>query len=159
MWNKKILILISALVFGLTSCRTPKVIYRDSIRVEVKEKIIRDTDTLHFPVPVEVIKNVTTDTTSTVETSLATSTATIVGGLLYHSIENKKQVIDIPYEKETHYKDSTSLQQHIVYKTEYINKPTKWQKFKMRFFWLFIGLAVVLIGWKLLKIYLKKIAV
>lgn len=156
--NKKILILIPALVV-LTSCRTPKVIYRDSIRVEYREKIVKVLDTLEVPIEKEVIKNVTTDTISKVETKYATSTALVSKGLLYHSIENKKGNIIVPTEKEIVYRDSIIYKEKFVEKIKEVNKVTRWQKFKMRFFWLFIGLAVVLIGWKLLKIYLKKIAV
>lgn len=155
--NKKILILIFPLFFLLAGCGTQKVIYRDSIRVEYREKIVKVPDTLTVEIEKEVIKNVTTDTLSTVETKYATSTALISKGLLFHSIENKTGNIIVPTEKEIVYRDSIIYKEKFVEKIKEVNKVTKWQKFKMRFFWLFIGLVVVVIGWRVLRFYLKKV--
>lgn len=64
---------------------------------------VRDT-VISAPLPVESALISTPDTTSTVETSLAVSTATITAGHLRHSIENRRTALQvsakIPKEKE-----------------------------------------------------------
>lgn len=64
---------------------------------------VRDT-VISAPLPVESALIDTPDTTSTLETSLAVSTATISAGHLHHSIENKRTALQvpakIPHEKE-----------------------------------------------------------
>jgi len=77
----------------MTSCRT---VY---VPVETKTTVtetVRDT-VIKTLIEKEYVKNVTQDTTSTVETKYARSTATYHGdtGLLEHDIENKKDSIPV----------------------------------------------------------------
>lgn len=146
---------VFAVFLLLGGCSTPKIITRDSVRVEYRERVVKETDTAYVPIEKEVIKNVTRDTFSRVETSYAFSTATISKGLLYHEIANKKKDIVVPVEKEIVYRDSIIYKEKFVEKIKEVNKVTKWQKFKMRFFWLFIGLAVLIFG-RFAKTYFRK---
>ena len=79
--------------------------------VTVTETIV-DTVIKWVP-PIEKVNKETKDTTSTVETSLAKSTATVSNGTLHHSIENKKDSV----KTKIVYKDK------IVTKTEYKDVP------------------------------------
>ena len=99
----KRLILLFALYCIITSCgvHKPQVIIKDSIRVEYREKIVKVPDTTYVPIEKEVIKNVTTDTISKVETKYAVSTAVVSKGLLFHDIANKAGNIVVPTEKES----------------------------------------------------------
>lgn len=65
--------------------------------------------------PIEKTDKETKDTTSTVETSLAKSTATVSNGTLHHTIENKKDSV----KTKIVYKDK------IVTKTEYKEVPVE----------------------------------
>ena len=65
--------------------------------------------------PVEKVDKETKDTTSTVETSLAKSTATVSNGTLHHTIENKKDSI----KTKIVYKDK------IIKQTEYREVPVE----------------------------------
>ena len=65
--------------------------------------------------PIEKVDKETKDTTSTVETSLAKSTATVSNGTLHHTIENKKDSI----KTKIVYKDK------IVERIEYKEVPVK----------------------------------
>ena len=149
-------IFLTALLLSGCGLTKPQIIIKDSIRVEYKEKIVKVRDTAYVPVEKEVIKNVTTDTISKVETKYAVSTAIVSKGLLYHDIANKAGSFIVPVEKEIIYRDS------IVYRDRYkeivkeVNKPTKWQKFKMRFFYIFVFALVLFVAWKVVKIYLRK---
>ena len=96
------------------SCSTIKYIpVKETEYVTVTETLV-DTVIKWVP-PVENIVNETKDTTSTVETSLAKSTATVSNGTLHHTIENKKDSI----KTKIVYKDK------IVTKTEYKEVPVE----------------------------------
>ena len=98
----------------LTSCSTIKYIpVKETEYVTVTETLV-DT-VIKWEPPIEKIVNETKDTTSTVETSLAKSTATVSNGTLHHSIENKKDSI----KTKIVYKDK------IVTKTEYKEVPVE----------------------------------
>ena len=106
---KRILFLILLL---FVSCSTIKYIpVKETEYVTVTETLV-DT-VIKWAPPIENIVNETKDTTSTVETSLAKSTATVSNGTLHHTIENKKDSI----KTKIVYKDK------IVTKTEYKDVP------------------------------------
>ena len=108
---KKIL-LIFLLLF--TSCSTIKYVpVKETEYVTVTETVV-DTFIKWTP-PIEKIVNETKDTTSTVETSLAKSTATVSKGTLHHNIENKKDSV----KTKIVYKDK------IVTKIEYKEIPVE----------------------------------
>ena len=76
----------------LTSCSTIKYIpVKETEYVTVTETLV-DT-VIKWAPPIEKEDKETKDTTSTVETSLAKSTATVSNGTLHHTIENKKDSI------------------------------------------------------------------
>ena len=107
---KRILFLI--LFILLTSCSTIKYVPVKETEYVTVTEIVVDTFIKWAP-PIEKIVNETKDTTSTVETSLAKSTATVSNGTLHHTIENKKDSI----KTKIVYKDK------IVTKTEYKDVP------------------------------------
>ena len=104
---KRLLLFILLL---LTSCSTIKYVpVKETEYVTVTETLV-DTVIKWVP-PIEKVDKETKDTTSTVETSLAKSTATVSKGTLHHTIENKKDSIKtkIVYKdkiiKQTEYKE------------------------------------------------------
>ena len=104
---KRLLLFILLL---LTSCSTIKYVpVKETEYVTVTETLV-DTVIKWVP-PIEKVDKETKDTTSTVETSLAKSTATVSNGTLHHTIENKKDSIKtkIVYKdkiiKQTEYKE------------------------------------------------------
>ena len=106
--------LICLIILLLTSCSTIKYVpVKETEYVTVTETLV-DT-VIKWAPPVEKDDKETKDTTSTVETSLAKSTATVSNGTLHHSIENKKDSI----KTKIVYKDK------IVTKTEYKEVPVE----------------------------------
>lgn len=98
----------------LTSCSTIKYVpVKETEYVTVTETLV-DT-VIKWAPPIENIVNETKDTTSTVETSLAKSTATVSNGTLHHTIENKKDSV----KTKIVYKDK------IITKTEYKEVPVE----------------------------------
>ena len=108
---KRILFLILLL---FVSCSTIKYVpVKETEYVTVTETLV-DTVIKWVP-PTEKVDKETKDTTSTIETSLAKSTATVSDGTLHHTIENKKDSI----RTKIVYKDK------IITKTEYKEVPVE----------------------------------
>ena len=121
----------------------PKIEYRDSIRVEYRDRIIHDT--ARFEIPVIIEKNVTRDTSSHLENPYAKSDAVVSDGFLWHSLESIPQTIEVPVEVPVHDTIYIEKASETVYVTEYIEKKLAWgQDFRLKMFWLLaICLAVM----------------
>ena len=118
----------------LFSCAAPRVIeqtQRDSLYVEYRERIVHDT--VMYEPPQESTYIQTKDTTSHLETSLAESDASIVDGVLYHSLRNKPQKIPVPVAVTVH--DKTAIQGSV--RTEIVEVPAKLTKAQER--WIRLG--------------------
>jgi len=131
----------------LSSCaiQRPVIEYRDSVRVEYRDRIVRDT--VPYAVPVEVEKVVTRDTSSRLENSLAVSEAVVSGGYLRHELRTKSQTIQVPVAVEVRDTVYVEKEGQILTQTVEVEKSlTFWQRFKIgAFFWL---LVLALIGWR-----------
>ena len=131
----------------LTSCSTIKYIpVKETEYVTVTETLV-DT-VIKWAPPVEKIVNETKDTTSTVETSLAKSTATVSNGTLHHSIENKKDSI----KTKIVYKDK------IVTKTEYKEVPVEVEiekKVVPKWCWWLLGINILVVIGFAIRLYFR----
>ena len=139
---------MAVLLYCLASCGVQKpviVSQKDSIRVEIRERIVRDT--AYFQLPAQSSSIVTRDTTSTIELDFAKSVAAIRDGVLHHSLETKPETIEVPVYIHVH--DTTRVE--IKGDTEYVEverQPTKWENFLEVCGWIFLGciaLAVIAI--------------
>ena len=141
---KRLLLFILLL---LTSCSTIKYVpVKETEYVTVTETLV-DTVIKWVP-PVENIVNETKDTTSTVETSLAKSTATVSNGTLHHSIENKKDSI----KTKIVYKDK------IITKTEYKEVPVEVEVVKKVvpcWCWWLLGINILVIIGFAIRLYFR----
>ena len=142
---KRILFLI--LFILLTSCSTIKYVpVKETEYVTVTETLV-DT-VIKWEPPIEKIVNETKDTTSTVETSLAKSTATVSNGTLHHSIENKKDSV----KTKIVYKDK------IVTKTEYKEVPVEVEvekKVVPSWCWWLLGINILVIIGFAIRLYFR----
>lgn len=140
--------LLALCAIFLSSCaisRPPVIQYRDSVRVEIRDRLVHDT--VGVPVPVEAEKVVTRDTSSHLENSLASSDAIVSGGLLHHSLQTKPQTLHVPVAVPA--RDSIIYRDREVVKevpVEVEKKLTFWQRFRIGAFYWLLGLA--LIGWR-----------
>ena len=147
---KRILFLILLL---FVSCSTIKYVpVKETEYVTVTETLV-DTVIKWIP-PVEKVDKETKDTTSTVETSLAKSTATVSDGTLHHMIENKKDSI----KTKIVYKDK------IIKQTEYREVPVEVEVVKKVVpGWVYysLGLNILILsfflGRLILKLYFHKL--
>lgn len=129
-------------------CRhTPTVIVRDSVRVEYRDRLIRDT--AFVEIPVEVEKIVTADTASHLENSVATSDAVVAGGFLHHSLATKPQQLAAPV--LVHVTDTLVVEKEgketVIEKEVLVEKKlTIWQRIQIWAApWL---LLLAIIGWR-----------
>ena len=127
---------IAIATLALSSCgaakqATPQ--QTDSTRVEVHTITKTVHDTAYVELPVFVERNVTKDTTSTLENPYAKSEASITDGLLSHSLQTKPVKHPVQIEKEIVYRDSLIYRDRIVTNTvEVPAELTPWQSFKMK---------------------------
>ena len=127
---------ISVMILGLSSCGAAKQAVperSDSTRVEVRTITQTVHDTAYIELPVFVERNVTKDTTSTLENPYAKSEASITNGLLSHSLQTKPTKHPVQIEKEIIYRDSLIYRDRIITNTvEVPAELTPWQSFKMK---------------------------
>ena len=88
------------LASGCCPRHLPPVEHTDSVRVEIRERLVRDT--VSIEVPVEIERVVTRDTASRLENSYAVSEAVVSDGFLSHSLSSKPQTIHVPVTVTVH---------------------------------------------------------
>ncbi len=134
----------------------PQIVYRDSVRVEVHERVVHDT--VSFEVPVIIEKNVTRDTVSHLENDWAQSDAELKDGFLWHTLETKGQTVYIPVTTIVH--DTLMVEKEAVetIKEVEVEKPLSWwQRLKIGAFPWLLGGFIALLLWATRKLWLKLI--
>ena len=139
--------LICLIILLLTSCSTIKYVpVKETEYVTVTETLV-DT-VIKWAPPIESVDKETKDTTSTVETSLAKSTATVSNGTLHHTIENKKDSI----KTKIVYKDK------IIKQTEYKEVPVEIEvekKVVPSWCWWLLGINILAIIVFAIRLYFR----
>lgn len=146
--------LLIALALVAVSC-SPKVFpteVRDSVRVEIRERLVHDS--VYVEIEKQVEKIVTRDTLSHLENDYAESDAAYIGGILSHSLSSKPQRIYVPYTVEVH--DTAYVETHAETIVQEVNRLTKWQSFSMVLGWILGGLLVLLVALKAALRYIAK---
>ena len=119
------------------------------MRVEIVERIVKVRDTVVVALPAERVEVITPDTTSTVQTSLAASTATVSGGVLTHSIENKQTTISQPTEVRVEVRDSIIYRDRQTTKIVEVERElTWWQETQIKGFRMLALIAIAFVVWK-----------
>ena len=125
---------------------------KDSVRVEYRERLVRDT--AYVEIPREVERIITRDTTSRLENSYALSTAAVQSGELHHTLETKPQRIAAPVlvpVRDTIIIRETSEAQTIV---QYRDRElTAGQKRQIAGFWILLVAGILLVAWKIYKAF------
>lgn len=150
---------ISVMIMGLSSCGAAKHAAperSDSTRVEVRTITQTVHDTAYIELPVFVERNVTRDTTSTLENPYAKSEASITDGLLSHSLQTKPTRQPVKIEKEIVYRDSIVFRDRTETVTVEVEKElTKWQSFKMKTGGTTLAILIIAIVTAALYLFLK----
>ena len=126
---------------------------KDSVRVEYRERLVRDT--AYIEVPREAERIITRDTTSHLENTYATSDSSIQAGLLHHSLETKPQKLAAPVEvpiRDTIYiQMSSDVQKETI--IEIRNELTKNQRRQIAGFWILLAAAIAAAAWKIARLF------
>lgn len=147
------LILVIGFIVSCSPRIMPPAEIRDSVRVEIRERVVHDTAYVEIPVIKEV--NITKDSSSHLENDYAASDAAIVGGLLRHTLETKPQTIPMPIIRTV--RDTVTLHKTGETIIKEVNVLTKWQSFSMVLGWILGGLLVLsAIILTLVKFVIKK---
>lgn len=147
-----------AMAPGCCPCRHLTTGTRDSMRVEVRERIVEVRDTVFVEVPVESVRQTVRDTTSHLETSYAVSDARInPDGSLAHSLENKSGERPVEAEVKIVCRDSIVWRDRAVREVVEVERElTTWQKFRLHGFWVLLWLLIIAWG-RPVAAFLKKI--
>lgn len=151
--NKSITIIIAAVL--LWGC-SPRIIpvQRDTvtlIKTEIVERLVRDT--VRITLPQDSTSTVTKDTTSTLRIRAATSTATVSGGVLSHSLYSNpsyRPEAEVVYKDRIEYRDTTIYVNHVD-TVEVEKKLNGWQKAMMSGGYILLGAVVLLVVLGILK--------
>ena len=109
---------------------------RDSIRTEVVTNTVIVNDTQFITLPPQTVERITPDTTSTLRIDYAVSSATVVNGLLHHTLTSTDTPVPVPVQHQVTTRDS------IVYREKEVPVPTpviqevekpltSWQQFRL----------------------------
>lgn len=137
----------------------------DSVRVEVRERIVLVPDTVFVDIPRQTAERTTLADSSHLENDYAESDARInADGTLYHSLATKAQTKAVPTNKTVETKDSTAYRDRVVTqtrtvtKTVTVEKKLSWfQKTQIYGFWALIILFAIIYRRKIFQAVVRRI--
>lgn len=133
--------------YGLISgCSSPRYISSSSQRIIAKDSLIVHTELVSIAIPNESHSIITKSEKSHLETSVATSDASIDSlGMLHHTLVNKKDSIKtkIQYIDKIVYRDSIEVQKVPVEVKVPVRYIPKFYQFTFILFWIFVLFIVV----------------
>lgn len=131
----------------------PAVESHDNVRVEYRDRIIRDT--VEYELPVIIEKRITDDTLSVIENEYARTAAVVHDGKLSHDLRTKPAVIRVPVFTEVHDTLVVCEKGETITQTVEVEKKfTWWQQLKMKLggvAFALLACAIIYIVWKMLK--------
>lgn len=145
MINKIVIALLAIVFVGCCPCRKLATAEQDSVRIEVRERVVSRIDTVEVHIPAEREERIVEVDSSYIETKVAASWAKINSdGTLYHSLFTLPLAPKVAVTIPTLHRDS------IVYRQQYrevvveVPKPlTWWQTTQIKGFRIMIILLVV----------------
>ena len=139
-------ILLTCLILGFYGCSTQKYLPSSNIKIVSKDSLVIHTELISVAIPIENHSIVTPTKKSHLETSVATSDASIDSlGLLHHTLINKKDSIKtkIQYVDKIVYRDSVEVKEVPVEVEKPVPYIPNFYKFTFILFWIFILFIVV----------------
>ena len=120
---------LAFLVYCLVSCGASKPVtaqIRDSVRVEIRERIVHDT--AFFAISGDFQQKTSKDTTSLLKNEYAQSYAAVEGGLLTHSLQTFPKTVKVPVTVTVHDTLIVERQAETIVQ-EVPRQPTRWENF------------------------------
>ncbi len=121
----------------------------DSVRVEVRERIVLVPDTVYIDIPLQTAERITLSDSSHLENDYAESDARInPDGTLYHRLATKEQKKSVPTSKTLSTKDSIAYRDRYIKQTKTETKTverdfTSWERFRLQSWYWF---ALIVLG-------------
>lgn len=117
----------------------------DSVRVEVRERVLLEVDTIEVAIPYEREVTSTRDTTSHLENAYALSDAMVSGGILYHSLQTRPQIRKVEFKRPVLHRDSLIIRNSYREVTVEVDKPDTWfEKTQKIGFWGMISIVLIM---------------
>ncbi len=143
----KILFFLTALTVACCPCRHLATSEQDSVRVEVRERVVSRIDTVEVHIPAEREERTVEADSSYIENTVAASWAIVQSdGRLYHSLFTLPRPSKVAVSIPTLHRDS------IVYRQQYreivveVAKPLSWwQQAQIKGFWVIMIAGVILV--------------
>lgn len=149
-----IAILVMLTAFACCPCRHLATGTTDSVRIEVRERIVEVRDTVMVHLPDERVDTNTADTMSRIETSAAISTAVVSDGRLLHSLWNKRQPIGVAVDFSVTVEDITKERITTIREVvEVERKLTWWERFRLDGFWVLLALSILFVRKRVTKLF------
>lgn len=141
----KILFFLTALMVACCPCRHLATSEQDSVRVEVRERVVARIDSVEFQLPQERAERTVEADSSYIENTVAASWAIVQSdGKLYHSLFTLPRPSKVAVSIPTLHRDS------IVYRQQYreivveVAKPLSWwQQTQIKGFWVIMIAGVI----------------
>lgn len=141
---------------GCCPCRHIQTDTRDSVRVETHTVTVERIDTQLVEIPVEVYRNVTLDTSSTLRGKYAESSAVVTGGVLLHTLTANGK-IPVKVKVVDRWRDSIQYRDRVEIKVVEVAKPLNgWQRFQRTGFWILLTLLAGMVIFSVARWYLRK---
>lgn len=140
---------VSVLCF---SC-SPKIVesVRTEIKTEYRDSIAWRDTTIYISLPDEHSANhLQLSDTSHLETSLAVSTAWVDSSGLHHSLANKRGEwgVKLAYPTRTITAKAEASRSDVIERKVYIERQlTRWQQFRLRWFWVLLAALIASLVW------------
>lgn len=137
-------VLLTALLAGCAPCKRLTTAARDSVRVEIKERIVYRDTTVYKAIPADSQSHTLRDTVSRLENDFAVSDARIMpDGALFHSLETKPQLFGIHIRMPERRRDSIVYRN--FYRVDTVEVPralTWWQQTQIKGFRIMLTIAL-----------------
>lgn len=130
-------------LLGLISC-SPKIVEGTDTKVEYKVVTVWQDSIVYYPVRDCTVVNVTRDTSSTIETDMAWSKASVKDGSLYHELRNKAGLRPVEVSLPTTIETQTTTET-ITRTVEVPSQLTKWQNFRLILGDILIGIVGLMV--------------
>lgn len=156
MKNLLIIALMALALVGCSPCRSviTSQATQDSVRVEVRERVVYVPDTITIEIPAQTSERTTADSLSYLDNDYAESTARLnPDGTLYHDLKTKPQAKPVPVDRPVEYRDSIVYQDRFIDRTNTVEVErnlTWWEQ--TRIYGLYGLIILLLISYTIKKV-------
>lgn len=147
-----LLLLLGILLACSCGVQKPSIVVKDSVRVEIHERIVHDT--AYFAIAPSEQSVVSRDTTSHLENEYAETDAAIRGGLLFHSLVTHPKTIQVPVTTIVHDTLKIEAKENTIY-VDVPRQASKWENFLEVCGYILLGLVFLFFAFVVIKMFIR----